>query len=459
MPLCPQITITPVTVTSTGMTQTSVIAANAPATVEQVTAADAAAAQAAADAASAQATAAAAFAEAEDAYNTAIAANSAASTAQATANGKNKVTYSTSAPGSTANAVGDVWFQYGTTSPNVGRIIAQYIGAGGTSWTQTTVSGLVIANIDAGSITTGTLSVGLGITTGTGTFTVNAVTGALFANSATIQGQVSATSGYFGSLTNGYSITSTGLVGVGSGVIIGGQIQTSSGSEAVILNGSANAIQFKNGGSVVANIVPLASNGLLLHYGATANPSGGTFPQMFIGSSNVSMFASNSVGVGISTSLGVTVSGNFDVSASATFGSGTGNPFLYLSSSGTLRSLYTYGVARTASTRTMIIDSSGNFGTTASTRRKKHEIESYKIDSNALLNLDIKTFKYKPEFDPNQQTQHGFIAEEAQELGLDELIQYDSTGIPDYFAYEKLPIFLLQLIKELKAEIDQLKGA
>jgi hypothetical protein len=37
MPLCPQITITPVTVTTTGMTTTSVIAANAPVTTEQAT--------------------------------------------------------------------------------------------------------------------------------------------------------------------------------------------------------------------------------------------------------------------------------------------------------------------------------------------------------------------------------------------------------------------------------------
>ena len=106
----------------------------------------------------------------------------------------------------------------------------------------------------------------------------------------------------------------------------------------------------------------------------------------------------------------------------------------------------------------MIIDSSGNFGTTASTRRKKHEIQSYKIDSNALLNLDVKTFKYKPEFDSDQQIQHGFIAEEAQALGLDELIQYDSTGEPDYFAYEKLPIFLLQLAQEQEARIQALEG-
>jgi hypothetical protein len=106
----------------------------------------------------------------------------------------------------------------------------------------------------------------------------------------------------------------------------------------------------------------------------------------------------------------------------------------------------------------MQISSAGLYGTTASTRRKKHEIQSYKIDSNALLNLDVKTFKYKPEIDAEQSVQYGFIAEEAQELGLDELIQYDETGVPDYFAYEKLPIFLLQLAQEQEARIQALEG-
>jgi hypothetical protein len=105
----------------------------------------------------------------------------------------------------------------------------------------------------------------------------------------------------------------------------------------------------------------------------------------------------------------------------------------------------------------MQISSAGLYGTTASTLRKKHDIESYKINSSALLGLDVKTFKYKPEIDPDQTIQYGFIAEDAEALGLDELIQYDSTGIPDYFAYEKLPIFLLQLIQEQDASIKSLK--
>lgn len=81
-------------------------------------------------------------------------AQSDATAAQSTANGKNTVYYSTSAPGSTPNTAGDIWFQYSS-----GIIVAQFSGAGGTSWTSTTIGNAVIANLDAGKITTGILNV------------------------------------------------------------------------------------------------------------------------------------------------------------------------------------------------------------------------------------------------------------------------------------------------------------
>lgn len=456
MPLCPQITITPVTVTTTGMTTTSVIAANAPATTEQLTATDAAAAQAVADATAAQAAAAAAQADADTAYDTAVAANTAASTAQATANGKNKVTYSTSAPGSTANTAGDIWFQYGTSAPNVGRIIAQYSGAGGTSWTQTTISGLVVANLDAGSITTGTLSVALGITGTSGNFSVNAVTGALVASSATITGTVNALSGYFGSPTNGYSISSTGLVGVGSGVIIGGQIQTSSGNEAIILNGSANAIQFKAAGSVVANMVPLTAGGsaygLLMHYGATPDPSGGTRPQMFIGSGNVSISAAAGVSIGVSNSIGVTIS-------TGSIGTQISGP---LDINGTMR----YPGITTGSGSTMVVVTTGSrVAFTTSSERFKQDI-SY-IQTGGWLNkvLQMRPITYRTDEDfttesePNE-LQIGFLAEDINDIGggLETTVIKDPLGDPFSLSYDRLTVFLTLAIKELKAEIDKLKG-
>lgn len=252
MPLCPQITITPITVTSTNMTVTSVIAGGDPATTEQLStvntnasAAYNAAIAAQADAATAIASASAAQASATTAYNTAVAANTAANTAQATANGKNKVTYSTSTPGSTANTAGDIWYQYGTSGPNNGRIIAQYMGAGGTSWTQTTVSGLVVANIDAGAITTGTLSVGLGITGPTYAFSVNAVTGQMTATGVTVTGTIVATTGTFTGTVYASAGTFTGTVTATTGSFTGAIYATSG-----YIGSAANGWNFSSSGYI-----------------------------------------------------------------------------------------------------------------------------------------------------------------------------------------------------------------
>ena len=452
MPLCPQITITPVTVTSTNMTQTSVIAANVPATTEQLSVTDAAAAQAVADAAAAQTAAAAAQADADTAYDTAVAANTAASTAQTTANGKNKVTYSTSAPGSTANTAGDIWFQYGTAVPNVGRIIAQYMGAGGTSWTQTTVSGLVVANIDAGSITTGTLSVALGITGTSGNFSVNAVTGSLVASSATITGAVNATSGYFGSATNGYSISSTGLVGVGTGVIVGGQIQTSTGNQAVILNGSANAIQFKAAGNVVANMLPLLSGGsaygLLMHYGATPDNTGGTRPQMFIGSSNISMSPGTGHLIAVSNSLGVSLQSNEAITLAG--------PIV-------LNGTTTYPNAATASGSTLVLVSTGSrIGYVSSSRKTKKNITPLVPGGylDKVLSLEPSSFDWleQPEDMPYRRN-FGLIAEDTYLIPeINSVVNLDQDNNPITISYDRLTPFLVMAIKELTARLEALGG-
>jgi hypothetical protein len=451
MPLCPQITNTPITVSLTAdFTVTNVVPVLA-ANTEQLAATDAAVAAAVADATAAAADAAAAQADATEALADAATAYSAAigslqPSASTIVNSTNQMT---------AIAANGITVYSGASASSGARVVLNSAGLAGfnSGGTATfSISASTGAAVFSGSVTGST------ITGGTLNIAGNAIidaSGLLTATGATITGTINATAGYFGTSSNGFSINSTGLVGVGSGIIVGGTITTSSGSASVSLVGSTNSVTFKNGGSNVGHIVPLSSNGVLIHSGASADPSGGTFPQMFVGTTNASMFANSTNGLGVSTSLGVTVNGAFSTDGAATFGAT--NSFQYLSG-GTLRSLFTYSRQVTSSTRALLIDSAGNIGNSTSTRRNKHEIESYKIDSDALLKLDVKTFKYNLELSPEQSVQYGFIAEEAQELGLDELIQYDETGIPSYFSYEKLPIFLLQLVQELKAEIDQLKG-
>ncbi len=211
---------------------------------------------ASAQAITAQNTANAAASQATTAQATANIANTNATVAQTTANGKSTVTYSTSAPGVTANRAGDIWYQYGTAGTYANKVIAQFSGNGGTSWTPVTVSGLIIANIDAGAITTGTLSA-ITITAGTGANSFNVsssgvmsaqgayIKGNITADSGTFNGQVNATSGYFGSPTNGWQINAGGIAGLGSGYISGGAIQGTSfnnGNGTFFVNSSGDLV-------------------------------------------------------------------------------------------------------------------------------------------------------------------------------------------------------------------------
>ena len=206
MPLCPQIVITPITVTSTGMTQTSIIPIVAATTEEVdelqveidtievsvngknhiyrqasapdgsvypltegdvwfdtddgnkqyywtgsawVSVQDLGIAAAEAGAAAAAAAAAAASAAAASATSAAAAAASAATAAQTTADGKNKVYRQATAPTGT-HAVGDLWFDSSADNkPNRWT---------GSAWEAYGFGNLAVGNLDASAISTGTLN-------------------------------------------------------------------------------------------------------------------------------------------------------------------------------------------------------------------------------------------------------------------------------------------------------------
>lgn len=97
-------------------------------------------------------------------------------------------------------------------------------------------------------------------------------------------------------------------------------------------------------------------------------------------------------------------------------------------------------------------------GTPSSTERVKHNIQPYLVDTNAVLELEPVSYKYTPEVDEEQKTHYGFIAEDADRLGLYPLAGYDDEGLPDYFAMDKLPIFLLEVIKKQEKRITELEN-
>lgn len=276
-----------------------------------------------------------------------------------------------------------------------------------------------------------------------GQCTINSA-GVLYANGATIIGTITSSAATItgGSLTVGanFQVTSAGVL-TATSANISGSITSSSGTI---------------GGFTIASTYLSGSGGFTLN--STGNIDGGNGNTIFYGYANIGGGTAGSerlIVTGNSNFNGTIIAtGTITGQSSATFGSGGG--WKYLDSSGVMRVPATF--SNTVSTRAVYVNSAGDFGTQLSSQRYKHDIQDYAIDQNALLSLDLKAFKFNEDRDPEQLQQYGFIAEQAQELGLEPLIQYDEGGLVNYFAYEKLPVFLLQVIRNQEARIKLLEG-
>jgi hypothetical protein len=373
------------------------------------------------------------------------AAQSAATAAQTTANGKNKIYRQTTAPTGTLVS-GDLWFD--TDDDNK---IYRYDGS---SWVANTLGNNALASISANKITAGTIDASV-ITVSnldagnitTGSLAAARIAAASITGTKIAAGTITASNILAGTITAteiaAGTITTDKLT---AGTLTGFTVQTSAGSNAVILQGSSNALSFKVSGTVVGNIVPLSSFGVLTHYGATPDPTGGTFPQMFVGSGNCSISATATNSIGVSTS---------GISLTATSGGIS------------LSSQTNYPGIATGSGSTMVVVTTGSrMAYTTSSERFKQDIVYINTPGwlDKVMAMKPITYKTSEDFtvegEPNE-TQYGFLAEDIYDLGggLEKAVVLDPLGEPFSLSYDRLTVFLTLAIKELKAEIDQLKGA
>jgi hypothetical protein len=198
-------------------------------------------------------TAQAAYTQAINAGIQATAASLQAGVALQSADGKNVVHYQTSGP-TGGGITGDVWFQVNGT----GVVQYQYI-YNGSSWINSPITDTVIASLDAGKITTGTLT-SIAIYAGSsGQFQVSSA-GALTATAATIQGTITSSNGTIG----GWSISSTQLysgstyMSSATGVIYAaGSLQTNgnviAGSGLTVSSGASTFNGYINANSFLYN--------------------------------------------------------------------------------------------------------------------------------------------------------------------------------------------------------------
>jgi len=389
-----------------------------------------------------------------DVQDTAIAAAaSAATAAQSTADGKNKVYRQGSTPSGTF-AIGDLWFD--TANDNK---ISRWDGS---SWVANTLGNNALASISANKLNAGSIDASVitvsninagNISTGylaaariqAASLDASVITAGTITASQIATGTITATQIAAGTITATQIAASTITVDkLVAGTLTGYTVQTSSGTTSVSLVGSTNSLTFKYSSANVGHIVPLTSNGVLMHYGATADGSGGTFPQMYVGSGNVSMSANSSNVIGVSTS-GVTFNGN-------TFANS---------------SFYIPNHITTGSAANCFINSTSGLiaRSTASSQRYKQDIVNLidiaELSPFKLLDLPVRAFRFKDGYlttgdDREGMLVPGFIAEEVDAIypvGAD----YNAGQVETWNDRIIVPA-LLALIQEQNKRITKLEG-
>ncbi len=400
MPLCPQITNTPITVTQTAdFTVTSVTPIVAATTADTAS------------------------------LSTQI------TTAQATADGKNKVTYSTFAPSGSGTTVGDIWWQY-----SAGIVIGQYTWSG-SAWVSAPIGNTVIANIDAGKITTGIIN-SIEYNNGSGTFRVTAA-GALTASSANITGTINATSGYIGSAANGWNFSGSGfLTNAGGSTILypttapGGNATTYS----IFTDRGVYAERIYSTNTSATSVFTLG--------GLYANGSVISGAGAFTASSSGAITAVTSITASgaISTSSNISTTGSGSITAAG--------------------ELYAAGHQTTTNAANGYVFTTG--GRVAryspSSERYKENIVDLlsvpELDPKKLLKLPVRAFTYKegelPETDDRYQTLiPGFIAEEVDAIYP---IAADYVNGVETINDRMILAGLLSLVQDLSKRVEELEA-
>jgi len=437
MPLCPQITNTPITVTQTADFTVTSVSPVVPATTGDVAVATAAAA----------------------------AAQSTANTAQSTADGKNKIYRQGTTPTGTF-AVGDTWFN--TSSDNA---ISRWDGS---SWVATTLgnnalasisankitagtidaSVITVSNLNAGNIATGTIS-SIAYNNGSGTFQVTSG-GALTASSATITGTINANSGYLGSSSNGWNFSSSGyLTNSGGSTILyptttpGGNATTYSVytdrgvyAERLYITGTQSSAVYSSGGVYAIGTLAGGNAAFLVN-------SSGSITAVV----NITQSGTLTGNTGITSSGAITTSGNISTS-----GSGS------ITAQG---SLYAAGHTTTASAANGYVNASTGLiaRSTASSQRYKQDIVNLidiaELSPFKLLDLPVRAFRFKDGYlttgdDREGMLVPGFISEEVDAIypvGAD----YNAGQVETWNDRMIVPA-MLALIQDQDARIKALEG-
>jgi len=100
----------------------------------------------------------------------------------------------------------------------------------------------------------------------------------------------------------------------------------------------------------------------------------------------------------------------------------------------------------------VFVNSSGQLGTTTSSRRFKDDIADLGAESDLLMKLRPVAFYYKPELDETQTRQYGLVAEEVAQVAP-QLVVFDKDGAPQTVRYHFVNAMLLNEVQKQRTII------
>ncbi len=105
----------------------------------------------------------------------------------------------------------------------------------------------------------------------------------------------------------------------------------------------------------------------------------------------------------------------------------------------------------------VVMGSDGFLRRGLSSRRYKENIEPFVEDFDRIL--DAQPMQWTGTNDPSGRIGVGYIAEEIDALGLEQLVVYDSEGQVDSLKYSRIPIYTLEVVKRHERELTALRDA
>jgi hypothetical protein len=237
-------------------------------------------------------------------------------------------------------------------------------------------------------------------------------------------------------------------------VITGALIRTAASGNSIVLDNATNSLTFNNAGSPVGHILPLSTAGVIIHRGGAPDGGGGTFPQIFVGTTNIFIAATNITQdwISVINGVGVIIGSNLSVNNDLTV---SGRVFLQDTTTTT----------ELATAHIRLSDGRVRRGASSSARYKE-DIQSLtsveQLDPHKLLSLPVRSFKFKDTYLESDDIRSsidvpGFIAEEVAEhypIAADTV-----DGQAENWNDRYIVPGLLALIQELYARVEALEQA